>query len=274
VVGHLSANELLAQNANTGITDLLFLNAHGSLIGSAQGGASLPQIAGVGDFAGSLSNHQAPFMDQPTFVSQLPDGELDLLRFDAGTGAITKSDLVANTAGFAPVVGVGGAFDRVDVGGNFHLPALAGVGLAENVFLQLPNGQVDAIGFNGSFEDQSLSVASSSLLSGALPKVEAVNQLPDFSGGPSNLDVEQLAQVIEQIGPQPVVSTLIQSAATQMISQLPDGSFDLLYHNSGYDELHLGGGNEGAFYASQQLNLSMPGWHAIDADAVTAQVFG
>jgi hypothetical protein len=267
VVSHLSATELLAQNADTGLIDLLFLDTHGAVIGSALGSVSLPQIVGGGDFTGSLSNPLNP-IDQQAFVSQLPDGELDMLRFNTQTGALIKSDLVPNTAGFAPVVGAGGAIDPVDVGVIAQLPALARLGVADNVFLQLPNGQVDAIGFNGSFEDHSLSVASSLLLPTALTEVQAVNQTALF-GSPSNLDNEQFG--IPPGGPPP---TVIQSAAAQMVSRLPDGSFDLLFVNSGYDQLGLGAGSgEGALYASNLLNLSMPGWHVVDANVVAAQVF-
>jgi hypothetical protein len=265
VVGHLATNELLAQNANTGAIDLLSLNGQGALIGSALGG-SVPHIVGGGDFAGTMSNPLNPFLDQSAFVSQLPDGELDMLRFDQ-TGALIKSDLVPNTAGFAPVIGVGGAIDPEDVGIIFQLPALARVGITDNVFMQLPNGQVDAIGFNGSFEDRSLSYSSSLLLPVAFPKVEAVNQTSIF-GSVSNLDIEQYGS----LAPPPPL--LVKSAGTQLVSQLPDGSFDLLYVNSGYDDLGLGGSTAGAFYASQHLNLNMPGWQVVDTNPTAASILG
>jgi hypothetical protein len=265
VVGHLSPTELLAQNANTGLTDLLSLDQHGALVSSALGSVALPKIVGVGDFAGSKSSLFSP--DQPTFVSQLGDGELDMLSFNAQTGALVQSDLVPNTAGLAPAVGVGGAYDPIDVGITAKLPALSGVGVADNVFLQLPSGQVDAIGFSGSFNDWSLQLSSSDLLPTALSNVEGINQT-GFLGSPSNVDMEEFGST-SLGGP-----FTVKSAAVQMVTQLADGSFDLAYVNSGYDGLHLGGGTEGALYASQQLNLSMPGWHVVDAGPTAALALG
>lgn len=259
IVGDLSATELLAQNTVTGLTDLLVLDGNGALTGSSLGNVSLPQIVASGDFTGSLFNPLNPFTGMRSFVSQLPDGELDILRFDAQTGVLVKSDLVPNTAGLAPAIGAGGATAPLAPGAFNKFPALNQLGVInDNVFLQLPDGQVDAVGFDGSLENASLSVSSSLLFPGAYPKIEAV----------SHLDIEQLVQV-------PFTEmSVIQSAAVQMVSQLADGSFDLLFFDAGFNGTNrLDVQGRGTFYASQQLNLSMPGWHVVDANQVTGSVF-
>jgi hypothetical protein len=55
----------------------------------------------------------------------------------------------------------------------------------------------------------------------------------------------------------------------QLIGQLANGSFDGLYADSGDG----GSTHEGNIYASELLNLSLPGWHVIDAGAVTGEIF-
>jgi hypothetical protein len=83
------------------------------------------------------------------------------------------------------------------------------------------------------------------------PALQAINQ-------------NDLTQYNESL---PEIGNNFQGA--QMITQLANGSFDALYADSGYG----GSTHEGNIYASELLNLSMPGWHAVDAGAVTGEFF-
>jgi hypothetical protein len=55
----------------------------------------------------------------------------------------------------------------------------------------------------------------------------------------------------------------------QFVQQLANGAFNAIYADSGYGDA----AHEGTLYASNQLNLAMPGWHVVDAGQVAAQIF-
>ena len=74
--------DLVAQNQTTSQIDFLFLNANGDLIGSALG-SSVPRIVGVGFHFGTV-----PGQAGHTMVSQLPDGQLDMLGFNSAAQLI------------------------------------------------------------------------------------------------------------------------------------------------------------------------------------------
>src|SRR5262245_806503 len=130
--------DLVFQNATTGQLDFVFLNAQAQMIGTSLG-PIVPHVVGSGFFgapvAGQVGN---------TLVSQLPNGSLDLLAFNAA-GQLIRSDLIPNTAGLPHVVGVGEA----QIGGAF--PIVQGIisGNDDSIVVQYPNGLLDALGISG-----------------------------------------------------------------------------------------------------------------------------
>jgi hypothetical protein len=54
-----------------------------------------------------------------------------------------------------------------------------------------------------------------------------------------------------------------------MVSQLASGQLDILNFDSGYSD----GANEGVLYASNLLNPSFSGFHAVDAGQVATHLF-
>jgi hypothetical protein len=237
--------DLVVQNA-AGQVDFLDLDAKGNLIGSALSPVSLPPIVGGGFFNSNVAGQEGS-----TLVAQLANGQLDMLGFNP-SGKLLHSDLIANTVGLPHAVGV--AESNV----NFPAYSTIGTGDNDNVELQLPDGSLDSLGFSGDFSLATLSLSASQLVSGSagLPTVEADNQEAGFFN--TNYNV---------LGPPGAGGVDLEG--TQYISQLANGTFDALYADSGYgDPTH-----QGALYASEQLNLSMPGWHAVDAGAVTREIF-
>jgi hypothetical protein len=234
--------DLVIQNA-AGAVDFLGLDANGNLVSSAMSSSVLPPIVGGGFF-----NTAVPGEFGPTLVSQLANGQLDMLAFD-NNGKLLRSDLIPNSVGLPHAVGVGFGTSGTD-------PLVfsgVGVGTSSNVMTQLADGSIDALGFSGDFAAGTLSFTSSLLLPGSAgsPALQAINQ-------------NDLTQYNESL---PEIGNNLQGA--QMITQLADGSFDALYADSGYG----GSTHRGNIYASELLNLSMPGWHAVDAGAVAAELF-
>jgi hypothetical protein len=240
--GYINFNEdLVTQNA-AGAVDFLGLDAHGNLVSSAMSNAVVPRIVGAGFFG--------PFsvlgVNQFPLVSQLPNGELDMLAFNS-SGRLVASDLVANTVGFARAVGVATA----KLGDPTANP-FSGVGSTDDVLLQLPDGSIDAVGFSGSFANATLSASTSFLLPGSAGS-PALQEINPENASDLNYNLGESGNRLEGV---------------QMIGQLANGSFDALYADSGYDSTH-----EGNIYASELLNLSLPGWHAVDATGVTGELF-
>jgi hypothetical protein len=165
--GGPAGRDLVTQNQSTGFVDILQLDKTGKLIGSVTSNVGVPNIVGQGTF-----NSFAPSEVGPTLVSQLPNGELDMLAFN-GSGQLIHSDLIANTVGFAPAVGVGESY-------NSYSP-FAGVGDTnyndDGVVLQLADGSLDDIGFTGDFSAGTLSFSGSMLVPGSagMAPVQAVN---------------------------------------------------------------------------------------------------
>jgi hypothetical protein len=251
IVAHGDFNEdgvpdLVAQNAKTGQVDFLFLDSNANLVASALS-EPLPHIVGAGVFGGSFG----------TLVSQLPNGQLDMLQFNS-SGALVQSDLIPSTVGIAPAVGVGESMVPDDPGPDFYLPAfpgLTGSGLFQSdVMLQLADGSLDAVGFSGDFGN--LTASASFLLpqTGGFPAVKAVNQ----TGDSLNFDNEQF-------GPPsfPLFSRTLNNAAVQMVSQIANGQVDLLYFDAG----------SGTPYASNLLSTPLQGWSVVDGSAVASQLF-
>jgi hypothetical protein len=245
--------DLVVQNQSTGFLDILKLDANGSLVGSVMSDVSVPRTVGEGDFT-SLAPGQAG----PTLVSQLANGELDMLGFD-GSGTLIHSDAIANTVGCAQAVGVGESQN------NF--PLFAGIGTGggsagnDNVVLQLADGSLDTVGFSGDFNSGTLSASASMVLPGSagLVPVQAINQ--QVGGNSLFFGNENIVGGTGTGG--------ISLEGAQFVTQLANGTFDNVFADSGYGDA----AHEGTIYASTQLNLAMPGWDAVSAGAVARELF-
>jgi hypothetical protein len=176
-----------------------------------------------------------------------------MLAFNA-SGQLIHSDLVSNTMGLPTAVGVG------DSAVNFPLFAGKGTGQNDSVVLQFADGSIDDAGISGDFGAGTLSFTASLLLPGSAGSapVQAVNQ--GWSPDPFYPD-ESLA------GGTGAGGTTLEGV--QFVEQLANGAFDNVFADSGYgDATH-----EGTLYASNQLNLALPGWHVVDAGGVAAEIF-
>jgi hypothetical protein len=60
-----------------------------------------------------------------------------------------------------------------------------------------------------------------------------------------------------------------QLEGVQFVQQLANGAFDAVYADSGYGDAAY----EGTIYASNLLNLAMPGWHAVNAGLIARELF-
>src|SRR5438477_6077539 len=125
--------DLVAQNNSTGQLDFLFLNATGNLTSSALSNVPVPHAVGLGVFNSG-----------PAVVTQLANGQLDVLSFNYTAGTLVASDLIAGTVGLPHAVGVGESFTS--------WPVFANVGAAGNdtVLVQYADGTISALGFSGS----------------------------------------------------------------------------------------------------------------------------
>jgi len=239
--GPTGASTLVAQNPTTGVVDFLGLDSTGHLVSSAMSSA-LPLIVGDGFFGAAVAGQVGPEL-----VSQLPNGQLDILAFNS-SGTLISSDLVANSIGLPHVVGA-----AVANGGQPAFEAFSGVGTntkAGNVVAQLADGSLDAIGLSGDFAAGTLSVSASFLLPGSAGSAPV---------GAFNQDSIQNQNIADAAGHQGV----------QMVSQLASGQLDLLSFDSGYNDA----ANEGTLYASNLTNPAFPGWHPIDGGLVTTFLF-
>ena len=125
--------DLVAQNNSTGQLDFLFLNATGNLTSSALSNVPVPHAVGLGVFNSG-----------PAVVTQLANGQLDVLSFNYTAGTLVASDLIAGTVGLPHAVGVGESFTS--------WPVFANVGAAGNdtVLVQYADGTISTLGFSGS----------------------------------------------------------------------------------------------------------------------------
>jgi hypothetical protein len=234
---------LVAQDPTTGNVDFLGLNISGHLISSAMSNVPLPHIVGSGIFGTPVAGQVGQEL-----VSQLADGSLDILAFNAA-GTLLASDLVAGSAGLPHAVGV-----AVANAGLPAFPAFAGVGSGTSfdVITQLADGSLDAIGFSGNFGPKTLAVSGSFLLPGS------AGSAPVGVVNPDNFNFNQ---------------NITDGAAghqdVQMVSQLASGQLDMLNFDSGYND----GANQGVLYASNLLNTSFPGFHVVDGGLMNNILF-
>jgi hypothetical protein len=238
--------DLLAQNPSTGVIDFVYLDANANIIGSHLTNINLPRIVGEGSFSTTV-----PGQAGPTVVSQLPNGQLDMLAFNTA-GNLISSDLIPNSVGLPRAVGVGESFA--------FFPVIANVGSVANdsVVTQLPDGSIDVIGFSGDFLAKNLSFSASFLLPGSAgtPPVFGVN--PDFSifGGTN-------ARNLNVLGPPGLVpGTNLEGL--QLLTKTAAAAIDVVYFDSGYRDPS----NKGVMYASNLTSPSFPGWQGVDANIV------
>jgi hypothetical protein len=232
--------DLVVQNATTGQLDFLLLNANAQMIGSALGPV-VPPVHGQGQFGGVVG----------VLVSQLPNGQIDLLQFDS-PGHMLRTDLIANTVGLPPIVGAAGGFQLP--------PAMQGVGdpatFNYNVVAQLADGSIDVLGFSGSMflPGPGVTMSASFLLPGTAgsPQLFALDQ--DFSlSAIFSRDINAFAFF-------PTIRETIE-----MVGQLPNGQIDHLFFDSGYNDV----ANRGVEIGTLAENFFVPtGWHIVDAGIV------
>ena len=98
---------LVAQNPTTGFVDFLGLDANANLELTALSNVAVPHIVGQGIFNGTGPIQGIPGQAgfPSTFVSQLPNGQLDFLASNSN-GQLIGSDLIPNSIGLPQAVGV------------------------------------------------------------------------------------------------------------------------------------------------------------------------
>ena len=219
--------DLVAQNVSNpafpvGQLDFLYLDHSGHLIGSALS-AVVPSIRGEGQFGA------VPGQSGPTLVTQLADGSIDMLAFNA-SGTLIATDLIPGTAGLPQVVGIadfgavstsgliGGYDNSVDpnLGALVHAP--------QTLVTQLPSGHIDLIFLSGSMAT-GLSYTSSDLLPVPVPAVQDVNP----TGFNLGSDIE-----LNTGSPPPILPGVFEIVGhtVQMVSQLPSGQIDQLFFDA------------------------------------------
>src|SRR5439155_15480255 len=234
----LGANNLpglVAQNQNTGFLDFLTLDVNANLIGSQTSNVPVPHVFGLSEATSILPLE--------IFGSQLANGQLDFLQFNVPTGQLIGSDLVAT-----PVPPAQAIFGWNNFGGP---PAWEGLGGGLNgdiVLTQLPNGQLDMIGFSGSFAGRDLAVNSSFLDPNAAPPIGEANPNIGFA---SNQNLE------DPPGPSP--------QGLEVVAQTASGQLDLVWYDTGRGDPIAS--DLGIQYASNLLG-SFPGWHVVQGGPV------
>jgi hypothetical protein len=181
-------------------------------------------------------------------VSQLADGSLDILAFNAA-GTLLASDLVAGSVGLPHAVGVAVATNGLP---SFQPFAGVGSGTSFDVITQLADGSLDAIGFSGNFGPKTLTVAGSFLLPGSAGSAPVGVVNPDTASFNQNISDGAAGH-----------------QGVQMVSQLGSGQLDMLNFDSGYSDPT----NEGVLYASGLFSTSFPGFHVVDGGLMNNVIF-
>jgi hypothetical protein len=246
--GGPAGEDLVLQNQSSGFLDILQLDASGQLVGSEMSNGAVAHVVGNGSFTGRVSGQVGP-----TLVSQLPDGELDMLAFNA-SGTLIHSDMVQNTMGLAPAVGVAEGLN------SFSPFAGTGGGANDGVILQLASGVIDDVGLSGGFTSGTLAFTTSFIpfQSAGMAPVQAVNQ--EIGPSPGDDGNENIGGING--------TGNVQTEGVQLVTQFADGGFEHVFVDSGYGDAV----NEGTIYASNNLNLNLPEWRAVDAGAIAREV--
>jgi hypothetical protein len=228
---------------------MLLLDANAHLISTINGNAALPRIIGEGQFDSTAPTTPGQ-AGRAAFVTQLANGELDFIDFNANGQAI-HSDLVTNTIGLGKAVGVAES-------AGLHFPGFAGIGSDgisigrgnDDVIVQGADGSLTAVGFSGSFSTSTLSESASLLLpqSASLPAVGTIN--PN-TGGVSDPGDNILGSNNQE--------------TVQMIGQTASGQLEAMYFDSGY------GGDtatEGDLVATNLMSPLLAGFNIVNAGLV------
>lgn len=232
--------DLVAQNNTTGQLDFLFLNATGNLTGSALG-AFVPHVVGAGVFGASV-----PGQSGPELVSQLANGQLDILGFNA-SGALIASDLIAGTVGLPHAVGVGESFTDWPVFANNGATGL------DNVIVQSADGTMIALGFSGNFNGGTLAFTNSFARGPLQNTVFAVDQDNDFA----HQRDANISSTVDGVTRETFDVVGINAAAGNRV--------DILSWASGYGDLS----HEGVFLGTVTTNFNLSsGWQVVDAGIV------
>jgi len=232
--------DLVAQNNTTGQLDFLFLNATGNLTSSALG-AVVPHVVGAGVFGAPV-----PGQSGPELVSQLANGQLDILGFNA-SGALIASDLIAGTVGLPHAIGVGESFS------SFPVFANNGTGSNDNVIVQSADGTMIALGFSGNFNGGTLAFTNSFARGPLGDTVFAVDQDNDF-GHQRDANV---FSTVDGVARETFDVVGVNAAAGNQV--------DILSWASGYGDLS----HEGVFLGTVATNFDLSaGWQIVDAGIV------
>ena len=225
--------DLVAQNNSTGQLDFLFLNATGNLTSSALSNVPVPHAVGLGVFNSG-----------PAVVTQLANGQLDVLSFNYTAGTLVASDLIAGTVGLPHAVGVGESFTS--------WPVFANVGAAGNdtVLVQYADGTISTLGFSGSLAT-GLTFTNSFSRGPLSDTLFALDQDNDFAH-------QRNANVVSVVdgGTRETFDAVGVSAT---------GQVDIQSWVSGYGDLS----HEGASLGTIHTNFSLSaGWQVVDAGIV------
>jgi len=221
-------NLLVAQNNQTGFVDFLKIGPTGSLISSAMSSVAVPRIFGY-----------AP--DANEFGSQLADGEIDMLKFNTTTGALTGSSLVAGTSGIPTAVGISSWASTQPAWNGMPSPGLSG----DVIETQTANGQLDVLGLGGTFGG-GLTLATSDLVAGS-----SVPSIGDINSDSPNVGWNY----------QNGSSTPQGLEATTMTAS---GQIDLALWDVGNPDT----ANTGLLYATNMLSGNFAGWSVVEGGAV------
>jgi hypothetical protein len=239
--------DLVAQNQSTGQVDFLYLDQGGNLIGSAMSNTNVAPIHGQGWFG--IEDNTYLFSSGQSglpLVSQTSDGSIDLLAFSE-SGQLLGSDLVPNTAGTPPVVGVAQQ-NQLALPQGFNM----GSNFDSNIVTQLANGQLEILSLSGDFRTYSVTLSLFGPQSLVLPE-----SLPPV------LDVDPQGFNVSAGG--------AVQGAVQMVGQLPNGHIDQLFFDAGYTN----SARTGDFFASTLEDVTVPSaWRVVDGGQVAFQLFG
>lgn len=254
--------DLVAQERGGGMIDFLFLDSSAHMIGSFMTSSSVPEVHGTGNFG--LANGQVG----PTLISQTADGSFDLLGYKAGE--LIWSDLIAGTAGAAPVVGAGdtgvpvqhSAAPNTQGGGAFGSNAVA-TGPVDDIITQASNGQLTVYGFDGSFAaSPGLILAGSSEVPGTVgyPHVGEVNPAGSNYGSFFLLNTSPFPG-----GPPAGYSELTSGDHVELIAGTPNGLIDGVF-------LDATSSSPTVAYTNLEDTL-IPGWEIVPGGQVATHLF-
>jgi len=225
--------DLVAQNNSTGQLDFLFLNATGNLTSSALSNVPVPHAVGLGVFNSG-----------PAVVTQLANGQLDVLSFNYTAGTLVASDLIAGTVGLPHAVGVAESFT--------NWPVFANNGTAGNdsVLVQYADGTISALGFSGSLAT-GLTFTNSFSRGPLSDTLFALDQDNDFAH-------QRDANVVSVVDG-------VTRETFDAVGVSATGQVDIQSWVSGYGDLSHEGASLGTIHTNFTLSA---GWQVVDAGIV------